>query len=237
MTFLRVKTEEEHNEITAKYLLDGRHMRAKFIDGKVMFLYNLALSKAFKRVEEKLNEFALGRILTKSTVFVPEWEKAVQIPDDNLPGTGTIENRQRQALGKLSSDDMHTAEELEWLCSVFGFSVTVWPGHYFWRNPDIRVSFSSEKESRFTIVFEYDLTQSPAASGSGVFPVPFPWKFYSNTFNILQSYMLTIIDSNVNGLWINANAFDNVLKDTIDDETVLKDTIDDPEVLKDTFGV
>lgn len=228
MTFLKKRTFEDHARITANYLLDGRHMIAKNIPSKNMYKYFSAMSETFSRLEDKLNEWVSGRILTKSTVFLPEWEKTAGIPDANFPGTGNVESRRRQAQTKLSADDMYTAEELEWLCSIMGFSVNVYSGHILWVSGDPRVSFSSEKESRFTTIFEVDISASNPTSYNPTFPVTFPWKFYSSDRSALEKFTLSLLDSNVNGVWIDSSEIGGI-KDMINDGVTpgIKDMIND----------
>jgi hypothetical protein len=205
MPFLRTKTALEHTMISAAYQLGGIHLQSFRIPGKNLFKWLKAMSTEFANIESALNDFVDGRIITKSTTFLPEWEKSAGIPDDDFPAIGTAEERRRHVVTKLASEGVSTADELEWLCSLMGFSVKVYPGHYFWTNPDSRVSFSTERESRFTVVFEVDFDESIPEVIPEFFPVPFPWTFRSNNYNVLQSFMLSVIPSNCNGLWINAD--------------------------------
>jgi hypothetical protein len=202
MKFLRTKSALEHTVISAAYQLGGVHLQAFRIPGKNLFKWLKAMSTEFARLETALNEFVDGRIVTKYPTFVPEWEKAVGIPDEDFQGTGLVEGRRRHVVTKLAAEGVSTADELVWLCSFMGFVVTVTPGHYYWDNPDPRVVFSSEKESRFTFVFEADPIRSSPINEAQLFPVPFPWPFAYDDYNALQGFMLKVIPANCNALWI-----------------------------------
>jgi len=206
MGFLPTRTQDEHTRITADYQIDGKHMRAKRMPGKNIYKWLRGMSKEFQRLEQNLADANDGRIITKIATFLTEWEKAAGIPDQNFPAIGTAEERRRHVVTKLASEGVSTAEELEWLCSLMGFAVTVYPGYYFILNPDPRISFppgvAGEREARFTVVFEVNFAQSIPDSIPNLFPVPFPWEFRSNNYNVIQDFMLDIIPANCNGAWI-----------------------------------
>ena len=204
MPFLSIRTKDESARITADYQENGTHMRAKRIRSKNMYKFFRALGCEFSRAEEKISEIFDGRLITKSLTFLADWELAVGIPDDSFPAIGTAADRQKAVVTKLAAEGVHTKDELEWLCSLMGFKVEVIPGHYFWTNPDPRIDppFASEKESRFTVVFEMDFANSDPESQPNLFPVDFPWQFTSNNYNILQKFMLSVIPATVNARFI-----------------------------------
>lgn len=230
MAFLKERTDDEHNKITAGYLLDGRHMRAKHIPSKIMFKYNRALSKVFSRVEKALNDFVDGKLITKSTAFLDDWEKTTGIPDNSLPGTGDVESRRRQTQMKLSVEGVYSADDWVWICSIMGFIVQVIPGHTLYLSGDPRVSFATEKESKFTTVFEVDRNLSTPVNDSPSFPVSWPWFFYSNDLEVLKDFVLEYIDTNVNAVWIDKAT---VIKSLFGASIVLKDQYGNSNVLKD----
>lgn len=219
------RTEDEHALILGRFLNDGRHLVSKRITTKTLFKFLKGVAKSFKSIEEKANELINGRLLTESTTNLDEWERVVGVPDECYDGLGTIENRQRYTLAKLSADGVSTAEQLEWICSVLGFSVTIIPGHFFWDNPDPRVSLSTEKESRFTIVFEIDFLQSIASPDT--FSYTFPFIFGENPERIMKCFMRKIIDSNVNAQFISKASFN--WQNTVDTGPEYQNTVDTGE--------
>ena len=200
---LPTRTKDEQTRITADYMPNGKHLAAKRMPSRNMYKWFAGLSGEFARMENALNAFADGWNITKSTGMLPQWEKATGIPDQNFSGRGTPIERQKGAIAKLAAEGVSTKADLEWLCSLMGFHVEVYPGHYFWLNPNPLVgSFSSEKESRFTIVFEVDFFQSDPEVLPTLFPITFPWVFGPSVYNSMRGFMLDIIPANCNARWI-----------------------------------
>ena len=194
------RTDEQHATILGRYLNDGRHLISKKITTKNLYKTISAISKTFKRVEEKANELVNGRLLTEYTTSLGEWERVVGVPDEHYDGRGSLANRQRYAIAKLSADGVSTTAELEWLCGLLGYVVTVTPGYHYWLYPDTRVSFADEEESLFTIVFEVDYANS--VQNSSVFPYTFPFVFGEDFEVTMQSFIRSIIDVTVNAQFI-----------------------------------
>ena len=203
MQLFPTRDADEHARITADSLPNGDLFVAKRRPSKVMYKFIKGLSVEFGRLEGKMNEIAAGWLLTKSAGLLETWEKTLGIPDGKIPGTGDIESRRRQALMKLASEGVQTNSDYEWLLSLLGVVATVYPGHHFWTNPDPRLPpFSSEKESRFTLVVEADLVASDTEALPSFFPVPFPWVFRSSSYQVAQVFLKCIIPANVQLIWI-----------------------------------
>jgi hypothetical protein len=208
MPFLPTRTKDEHAKITADYMPNGPHLKAKRVTTSVFYKFLRGLSVEFGRLEGYISDATDGRILTKSTQFLDEWENALGIPDDCFPKAGTAEERRRHAELKLSAEGAHTAEDFERLALILGYVIEVYPGHDFWdpgqpgNSSDPRFSFASEKESRFTIIFEMDPVASEPQLFDCVFPVDFPWNFCINNYAIMQCFFDTIIPANVNGIYL-----------------------------------
>lgn len=229
------RSDDEQANILASFLPDGVVLKAKYLKNKNLFRLLRGFGKTYLRLESKVNELVNGRVLTESTAALDRWENVAGVPDECYKEIGSIDSRQRYTIGKLSSDGVSTAAELKWLCSVFGYDVDVIPGHYFWRNPDARVEFSSEKESRFTIVFQVHTMTS--IKSDSVFTFTFPIIFGEDFRGIVQCFIETVIDANVNGLWINADDLGGVVKDKIGEADVYKDLIGAPDTYKDDIDV
>lgn len=203
MPMYPTRSDEEHARITADYLLDGIATQAKRIVSTNTFKFLKGLSKEFGRLEDTINTFASGWNITKTSQFVEEWEKTQGIPDNEFPATGGSENRRKQAHAKLAAEGLSTKDDIEWLLSLLGWEVVAYPGYYFILNPDPRVpTFSSDKEARFTLVVEVFNSLSDPTVVPQTFPIPFPWVFGLNHFFIAQNFLRTIIDANVQLVWI-----------------------------------
>lgn len=203
MALFERRSEDEHARITGDYLPNGKAWVAKRLASKNLYKLLKGVSKEFGRLEEKMSEIATSWLLNSSAGLLETWEKVNGIPDGKIPGSADTENRRRQALMKLASEGIHTASDYEWLLSLLGIEATVYPGHYFWTNPDPRVPpFSSEKESRFTLVIEADIPLSDPIALPNFFPVPFPWVFRSSSYSVGQAYLMDVIPANVQLIWI-----------------------------------
>lgn len=203
MALFKTRTSAEHTRITADYLPNGWTWIAKRINDSNLYKLLYGLSIEFSRLEQKMNEIAEGWLLDRSAGLLETWEKTLGIPDGKIPGTTDTENRRRQTLMKLVSEGIKTNSDYVFLIDVLGIQVTVYPGYYFWLNPDVRVpTFSSEKEARFTLVIEADIPLSDPITLPDFFPVSFPWYFRTSTYNVVQQYLLDVIPANVQLIWI-----------------------------------
>lgn len=234
MSYLPTRTEDQQTKITADYLPNGMLMKAKRVQTSNLYKLLKGLSQEFGRLEGYLSSMVDGRIVTESQQFFEEWEQTVGIPDGSFPAIGTAEERRRHVVTKLSSEGISTADELEWLCWQMGFFVTVRPGHYFWDHPDPRVTLASERESRFTVVFDVEFAHSLPEVLPTRFPVPFPWVFASSNYNVLQEFMLQVIPANCNAIWI--TDYDHeVWLDTLGGSPIMLDTLGGSPIVEDTM--
>ena len=203
MPLFPTRTDDEQAKITADYLPSGKPFTAKRILSKTMFKFIKGCSVEFNRLESTINQFASGWNLTKSTDFLEEWEKTQGIPDNSFPANGGAENRRRHAHAKLVAEGIHTKEDIERFLETLGWITIVYPGYYFWLNPDPRVPpFASEKEARFSLVIETFYSLSNPDVVPAVFPVPFPWVFGVNNYAVTQKALREYIPANVQLIWI-----------------------------------
>lgn len=114
---------------------------------------------------------------TNNDDFIEEWEFAVGIPDDCLPGTGTLEERWTHVLAKFALMNVQTSNDFVTLAAIFGFTVTVEGGIGSVLYPG---SFGSDKEARNTIVVTFDVAEPSA------FPYTFPFTFEQNQTAIIE---------------------------------------------------
>lgn len=203
MGFLPTRTDDEHARITADYMPNGPHLVAKRLLTRNMYKLIKGLSKEFSRLEETTSAAMDGMDVRTSSTFLEEWETTAGIPDVSFDARGTVAERQKQCFAKLSAEGVSTAAQFEWLASLFGLHVTVWPGHYFYLNLDPRVGFfSSEKESRFTVVFEVNFDLSDPEYLPTLFPIRFPWVFGSSNYGTMKKFFDELIPANCNSIWI-----------------------------------
>lgn len=217
MSLLKQKTSDQRALLLAKYLPNGLPFLAKFITDSNLYKFIRAISVEFGRAEYYINEWIDGRDITKRDDFVPSWEKVVGIPDGDFNNIGTADERRRKAQAKLSAEGVKTREQLEWLIKILGFACKVYPGHMFWPNgTDPRITFNSEKEAYFTVVFEIDFANSVPEFEPNLFPVDFPWVFGASQYNSTVDFIINqVLPAHVNGLFISVAEEENVWQDTI----------------------
>lgn len=83
--------------------------------------------------------------------LLPEWEKAVGIPDDCFPGTGTLDERRRHVFTKLASLGVQTSDDFEALALLFGVVIQCQPGL---ESPLFPADLSAA-DARFTVVITF----------------------------------------------------------------------------------
>ena len=151
----------------ADYLPGGKLWTAKNIADKTMRNLLVGLSRESLRAEGYLKALQDQFIPDMTDNFIPDWERALGIPDDCFPGTGSNDIRRRDILVKLASLGVQTAEDFENLAALFGITANVLPGASLIEFPlTFPVTFVDDK---FTIVVEF---VNPDA-----FPFTFPITF------------------------------------------------------------
>ena len=156
----------------AYYLPTGRAWGAKNCEGTVVRGLLRGLAQELLRMEDSLQEFRDEILPDETVLFIDEWESAVGIPDDCFPGTGSIDERRRDVLVKLVSLGVQTAGDFATLANLMGVGLNMSNGaDHFLHGVLPFIAFGSAKESRFTIVVDFDL-DLPAAF-TYTFPIVF----------------------------------------------------------------
>ena len=202
MSYLPERTTEEQAKITASYLSSGRmwNWKNKITHDGFKWLRGLSLSCG--RVEGVLNEWMRSLNIINSTKLIDDFERMACIPDGAMPGTGTLANRQRHVITKISTFGVQTGDRIKFECTKMGLVVEVYPGMYFYNNPDVRVPpFATKKEARNTIVIEYYPSLSDPDE-INTFPIDFPYTFARNNYGVMQDHLLRAVPVTKNLIWI-----------------------------------
>lgn len=183
---------ETHRSILASYFPGGEVWDAKAISENVVLpsgllragstLYRLirGFAPTMQRADMAIDELFAEMMPDETSKMVAEWERALAIPDDCFPGTGTIEQRRRHILLKLSSLGLQTRQDFENFAIDFGIAVqvrsgiehvAVVEGGYETALPTMALAtFGSVKEARFTMVCTYT---DPTGGFEFDFAIPF----------------------------------------------------------------
>lgn len=116
---------EEHTRSLAAYLSNGKLFEAKNIDGSNLNQLLRGIASELRISEGYLITLEKEYFPDRTTLFVKEWEQALQIPDDCFPGNGSLEERRMHVLIKLASLGVQTAEDFIDLALLFGKIVNV----------------------------------------------------------------------------------------------------------------
>lgn len=124
---LTLHSVAEHARALAAYMPNGRMFEAKNLQGSNFNQLLQGIAGEIRTTEGYLVTLEAEYFPDETTLFIPEWEQALQIPDDCFPGTGTDDERRTHILIKLASLGVQTAEDLVDLALLFGKVVNVFP--------------------------------------------------------------------------------------------------------------
>ena len=109
-----------------------------------------------------------------TTLFLSEWEQALGIPDDCFSGGGTLIERRRDIIVKMSLLSVQTLPEFVALAAVFNVVVTILAGN----DPLVVPAITPIRNARYTIVVQYTAAYK--------FPYTFPLHFGSEAIANLK---------------------------------------------------
>ncbi len=153
---------EEQTQSLADYLPPGRAFGAKNVNGTNLRLFLRGLAQEVLRVEDQIDIFRNEILPDTTTLFLDEWESAVEIPNGCLTVRDTPAARRELILTKLADMNLQTEQDFIDLAAIFGVAITVESGI---ERPDL--GFSSNREARFTIVINFIV----------VIPERFPYEY------------------------------------------------------------
>lgn len=147
---------------------------------------------------------ALCRLVTELSPFsteqlLPEWERAVSLPDACLPKATSLDQRRGWVVWRLAKRRWTTAQDWKDLAALFGLEIQITPGWYVQRPQLFEYRFPLgfdlfPKLGRFRVYidvmntdfagFEYG---APGANANAGFPIPF-----GSTDDALNEFMCLI---------------------------------------------
>lgn len=181
MSIMKRHSVEEHANALAQYMPSGRTFEAAFIPNSNFRQILIGLAGQFRAGELSLKDFADFFIPDNANMLIPEWERALGIPDDCFNAQGTLGERQRDILVKLASLGAQTLDDFVNIAEKFNVNIAIYPGRDVFDTPSLApgVTFKNIKESRFTLVIVYE------ADVSAVLPLTLPFTIGSTIVPIL----------------------------------------------------
>lgn len=183
MTLIKHNKEQQATAL-ALYMPNGILFEAKNIQDSNFRQLLLGLAGELFTAEGYLITLQEEYIPDQTTLFLEEWEQALQIPDDCFSGDGTLDERRRDILVKLSSLGVQTIEDFEALADLFAVGVTILAGN----DPAVSPVITPVRNARFTLVVDF---VAPT-----VFTYTFPITFGSVEIGILECLFEKLIPAN-----------------------------------------
>lgn len=174
---------EEHTNALAAYLPNGPLFEAKNINDSNFRQLLRGLAGELFTAQGYLVTLNDDYFPDVTVNFLDEWEKALGIPDDCFPGTGSMNERRRDIVTKLASLGIQTDADFEELGTIFGVTVSVYPGIEFssvFPATFPFIFFDSAKQARFTLIVDFTVTEASK------FPLIFPFTFGSGEIGVLE---------------------------------------------------
>lgn len=181
MSIMERHSVEQHAKALGQYMPGGRLFEAAFISGSNFRDLLLGFAGQFRSGELSLKDFADFFIPDDANMLIPEWERAIGIPDACFSGTGSNAERQRDILVKFASLGAQTIADFINIAELFNIAIEVFPGKDVFDTPALApgITFKNIKEARFTLVVVY------VADEDAVLPLTLPFTLGSGLLDIL----------------------------------------------------
>ena len=179
-----VHSKPESAQILAQNLPNGQNLISKILVYKNLYKMLLGLGIECSQSESYIHEFVAQHDINQTENLIEEWESAVGIPDSCFSGTGTIEERRRDVIAKISSFGVSTEQQFIDLAAQYGYSIRiehrVFGGHPFDMEFDYPLG-SSDSADKFTMYVIFQGVSPP----QNTFDMEFDYIFDDGPFNIV----------------------------------------------------
>ena len=191
----KTKTATEHTTSLASFMPGGRPFLAAKIEGSTLRKMLAGLALELAREDTTLNDITYEHDISQTTQLIEQWESALGIPDDCFNNTGTLLERRRNVIIKLSSS-LQTAQDFIDLAAVLGFVIQIKTGSergiFPFNNTFPIYFFDTPQSARFTEIFFVYTVSLP-----NVFPLDFPINFNGNATDLLKCLFTCMSPANV----------------------------------------
>lgn len=176
----------------ARHMPDGAVWQNKFNLNSNLGKMLLGFAAEYFRLSVLIDNVLTELDINKTNSLITEWEKSVGIPDSCFENSGSLEDRRRNVLLKLTNfGGIQTAQDFVNLAALFGFTSQVTNGVYNGIFPlgfQIRF-FDNRKTAVHTIIVDLEEDRS-------VFPLGFPIPFTSGVSNIIECLFRKLAPAN-----------------------------------------
>lgn len=189
--FLGNHTISQQADYISEYLPDDETFESKAVAGTNTRIMLEVFGAQLRTFEQYLNTFTSEMDPSCATHLLPEWERALGIPDDCFQATASLSDRQRNALIKLSKMNVQTNADFQRLASAFGIFATIQSGIDYVASGGTPFP-GGDHEARFTIVISF------SGGEPSTFPFTFPIVFGSSILGLLECIFAKVKPANCN---------------------------------------
>lgn len=122
-----LRVSDQHRAVSG-YMRNDKLFRSKNILGKNLRKLLEGMAVEIGRAEGLIDDISQEYDIERTTELIEEWESALGIPDDCFLGIGSIEDRRRDVLVKLTSLGVSIESEFIALAERFGLTVEISSG-------------------------------------------------------------------------------------------------------------
>jgi len=183
-TDFKVHDPDESAQILAQNFPNGINLISKSIVDKKFYKFLRGSGIEASQAESYINEFVTQHDINQTENLIENWESAVGIPDDCFSGTGTIEERRRDVIAKLSSFGVSTEQDFIDLAALYGYTIRIEHADVPLSPPfdmqfDYQLQGAEPNKFIFYVIFEG--TPPP----TNTFDMQFDYQFDDQAYNIV----------------------------------------------------
>ena len=179
-----VHSQSQQAEILAQELPDGQNLTSKILIAKNLYNFLLGVGIECSQAESYIYAFVDQFDINITENFINEWESVVGIPDSCFSGTGTLEERQRDVIAKISSFGVSTEQQFIDLAAQYGYTITIEHRNFNSTPFDMLFDYplgSGADAGKFTMFVIFQGVSTP----QNIFDMQFNYIFEDGPYNIV----------------------------------------------------
>lgn len=179
MTLIKERTPQEQLKVISQYM--PTH---PVYQGETMKKILLGLGASWLDYRSVINKLCEEYDVKTTEDLILSWEGFVGIPDSCFGIAGTLDERRKNILLKLSGSNVSTSTQFENVARILGYNVSVASGVDFAVLPaTFPILITTQEAAPFTIVVSLDGSLQPPT-----FPLSFPIELRSGAPEILNCF-------------------------------------------------
>lgn len=179
-----VHSKPEQAQILAQELPNGQNLTSKILVEKNLYKFLLGVGIECSQSESYIHEMVRQHDISVTENLIEEWERAVGIPDSCFSGTGTIEERRRDVIAKISSFGVSTEQQFIDLAAQYGYTITIEHRNFNSTPFDMQFDYplgSGDNAGKFVMFVIFEGVSPP----QNTFDMMFDYIFDDGPYNIV----------------------------------------------------